>query len=99
MDSLVTGHAGIIVLAVPFAFWLRVKARANYNQELLEIKKLTAERSQLLNELHSRLDVLDKKDSRWEPTANKQDTARQLFLMLAYCKPIADTDADLKKWT
>lgn len=74
MDSLATGLAVLVVLALPFVWWLRLAARVRLQRELDEVKALTAERSQWLDELHSRLDALDKQDSQREPMATEEAT-------------------------
>lgn len=82
MDSLATGLASIVVLAIPFWLWLRLKGRARYERELAEIRKLVAERSRGLSELHSRLDALEKQDSRQDSAASKEGTADRPWLMI-----------------
>lgn len=87
MDSLTTALAGIVVLALPFAVWLRFAMRARRKSELDEIKKLATERSRWLDELHSRLDALDKQDSQRESTASEEatfSTSQLRELLLAY---------------
>ena len=71
MDSLVTVLAGIIVLALPFAVWLRFKIRTQREKEIEKIKTLAAERSRWLDELHSRLDALDEQESRRKSAAQE----------------------------
>lgn len=81
MDSLVTALAGIIVLALPFAVWLRFKTRAQREKEIEEIKALATERSEWLDELHSRLDALDEQKSRREPVAVEEAAVTSLRLL------------------
>lgn len=81
MDSIATGLAGIVVLALPLLLWLRLKARTKYEQEIAEVKKLAEERSQLLDELHSRLDSLGEQDSQKEPIASEEATSNALRLL------------------
>lgn len=87
MDILVTILPGIIILLAPFLLWFRSKARFRYEHDLAEIEGLVAERSEYVDELHTRLDTLEYKQYRREPTMSNDaafETSRLGELILAY---------------
>lgn len=58
MNALATILAGLIVLSVPFLWWLSRKANGQYAHDLGEIRTLLDERSQSVKDLHERFDKL-----------------------------------------
>lgn len=98
MDGLATVFTGMIVLAAPFLFWLRSKARARYEHDLAEISELAKERSRWLDELHSRLDALEKQDSGRESMTSEEGTSEEgttdrfWFQVSFPCKSVVEKD-------
>lgn len=84
MDILATGLAGIIILTVPLLLWLRLKARAKYKRELTEVRALSAERSELLTELHSRLDTLESESSGLESSMSEEANHLRFITSMLY---------------
>jgi hypothetical protein len=87
MDVVATILAGITVLSIPFLLLFRSKARLRHERDLAEIKGLVAERSQYVDELHTRLDTLERKDFQRESAATEEETfnrRRMRDVLLAY---------------
>jgi hypothetical protein len=97
MDGLVTVLAGMVVLALPLAVWLKLRARTKRARELEDIKQLATERSRWLDELHSHLDALDEKGSEHGSTASEWETTGRYQPQVSSAhKPVLHKDVTLK---
>jgi hypothetical protein len=83
MGAFATILAGIILLSVPVLLLLQSKARTKYKSDLAEIKTLTMERTQWLDDLHTRMDELERRDSQLEPQASEDVATDRLWLTAA----------------
>lgn len=86
MDIAATILAGLTLLSVPFLLWFGSKARARREREIADIEALVEERSHMLerrsrelSELHSRLDALERRDSRWESVADEEEPVSRFW--------------------
>jgi hypothetical protein len=101
MDSLTTGLAAVVVLALPFALWIKYAVRKNREQELNEIKALATQRSQWLDKLHLRFDALDKQEAQRKPMVSEDEALRlsQVREWLSAFQAATEQDLVLEKYS
>jgi replicative superfamily II helicase len=101
MDILTTGLAIIVILALPFVLWLKYEVHKNQKRELDEIKTLATQRSQWLEELHSRFDALEKQEAQHESAATENAGLRKFQMQerLIAFREAAERDVVLEKYS
>lgn len=99
MDIIATLLAVVTLLAVPFLLFFRSKARRRYQRDLAEIETLVAERSRYVNELHERLDTLEREGSQREPMISEKAVSNALRDLLVVDRRVAWLDIAAKRYS
>lgn len=97
MEVMATILAGIIILSVPLLLWFRSRARERYNNDLDEIRALSAERHRRLQELRAILDNLEKRGQK-ESTAIDKNIDWPRLSSTAHYRVVKNRDVDLEKY-